>query len=513
MQQQWQQEKLQEKLNNLRGLNDDVKSIILKYAQYVSLCKNGAIKDIGDRNIMITCQDFYIDTKALINLLVEILGTKDVYYLTIREIRDSILFNKITNNVIIVDLQEQPPNFQFYLDNFKKKVNSHSEKTFIFVNNSLSKGDKTYIGESFGWHIEIAETTIKDRQKYILDKLKHNNIKVYKTCNFVSMLASKEFVTMNKELINIIIDCKLNGIKTINNKFLKQYRPILKDNENITGRPNTKMALEQLDELIALDDVKKQIHKILNYIKIANNHRDKLPMLHMVFKGPSGTGKTETARLVGQVLKENNILSKGTFTEVSRHDLIAGYVGQTALKTQAIIKKAKGGVLFIDEAYSLATKSEEDFGAECISTLIKGMEDYRQDLCVILAGYTDEMEKLLQINRGFSSRIAFKINFKNYTAKELYEIFKKMAKEDGYKLLENSKLILLEHFEKARNNEDFGNGRYARSLFEKVKFEQADRVLADNSNNVDAITKADILNAIKQVEFNTPQTKSRIGFL
>lgn len=458
---------------------------------------------------MITCCDFYIDTSKLIDLLIKILGTEDVYYLTMREVRDNTLFNRIHQNIIIVDLQEQPSNFQFYLDKFKNKVNSHLEKTFIFINNSLGKADKDYIAKSFCWHIEIAENSIKDKQKYILDKLKHNNIKVYQKCNFVQKLANNELAKIDNEILSIIVDCKINNTKTINNKYLKKNCP--KDNENITWKPDTKTALEQLDDLVGLYDIKKQIHKILNYTKATKN-RDKLPMLHMLFKGPSGSGKTEIARLVGQVLKENNILSKGTFTEVSRSDLIAGYVGQTALKTQAIIKKAKGGVLFIDEAYSLATKSEEDFGAECISTLIKGMEDYRQDLCVIFAGYEKEMKELLQSNSGFRSRIQFELTFKNYTAKELYQIFRKMVVNDGYKLSSAISPILLEHFEKARTNENFGNGRYVRSFFEKVKIEQADRVVTNNSNGVNIITKSDVLNVIQNLELDLPKEKNKIGF-
>lgn len=506
-----QQEKLVNELNDLQGLDDDAKATILKYAQYVSLSKNGEIKGIGNKNIIITCQDFYVDTEALINLLLEILGTKDVYYLTIKEIKDSLLFNKISSNVIIVDLQKQPSNFQFYLDNFKNKVNSHSDKTFIFVNNNLGKVDKDYIAESFSWRIEIVEESIKNKKKYILEKLKRNNIKVTKTCNLVSMLEDKELVTIDKDLINIIINCKLNGVKTINNGFLQQNL-LIEDTKKIMRKPNNKTALDQLNSLIGLDNVKEQINQIINYINI-NKKCKKLPMLHMVFKGPPGCGKTEVARLVGQVLKESNILSKGTFTEVSRSDLIAGYIGQTALKTQAVIEKARGGVLFIDEAYALTPASGNDFSSECISILIKGMEDYKQDLCVILAGYTDKMEELLQSNRGFKSRIQFELTFKDYTAETLCKIFEKMVKEDGYKLSNNIKPIILKNFEEARTNEDFGNGRYVRSFFEKIKFVQADRVVTNNSNGVNIITKSDVLNVIQHLELDIPKSKNRIGFL
>lgn len=224
-------------------------------------------------------------------------------------------------------------------------------------------------------------------------------------------------------------------------------------------------------------------------------------------------GKNEVAKFVGQIFKEENILPQGQFVEVSRADLVAPYIGQTAIKTQEVINRAKGGVLFIDEAYSLDPKeSDKDFGAECISTLIKAMEDYRNDLCVILAGYAEDMEHLLNANRGFKSRIQFRLKFNDYTADELYQILKKMVKDDGYKLSSNIKSVLLEHFEKVRKQDNFGNGRYVRSLFEKLKFEQADRCATDTTADVNTITKADVINVIEHLELNIPKEKNKIGF-
>ena len=163
--------------------------------------------------------------------------------------------------------------------------------------------------------------------------------------------------------------------------------------------------------------------------------------------------------------------------------------------------------------YALNPKNNgKDYGSECISTLIKAMEDYRDNLCVILAGYTEDMKQLLKTNRGFPSRIQFELQFPDYTSNELYQIFKKMVKAEGYKLLSNIRPILIEHFEKARQQENFGNGRYARSLFEKVKFEQADRIVLDTTADINNIKLCDVKNVLTRLEKQKPQEKIKIGF-
>lgn len=184
--------------------------------------------------------------------------------------------------------------------------------------------------------------------------------------------------------------------------------------------------------------------------------------------------------------------------------------GQTAIKTQNIVNKALGGVLFIDEAYSLL--STDSYSKECISTLIKAMEDHRDDLCVILAGYSQEMEELLKSNTGFESRIAFKLDFPNYVETELYQIFINMLKQEGFKLSRNCKQIVLNYFnDEIKNNRDnFSNGRLARNLFEKVKMEQANRIIKEKSNNLDLITTADLTAVVEQIR--TKPSKNTIGF-
>lgn len=183
--------------------------------------------------------------------------------------------------------------------------------------------------------------------------------------------------------------------------------------------------------------------------------------------------------------------------------------GQTALKTQKVINQAMGGVLFIDEAYSI--NSSDNYSSECISTLIKAMEDHRDNLCVILAGYPKDMEKLIEANKGFQSRIQFYIDFPDYSEEELFSIFNNMLEQEQFKLDKKCKNAILEYFSnEIRNNKDnFSNGRLARNLFEKVKFEQATRITEQNSKDYDLITTADVTAVIEKIK---SKPKTMMGF-
>ncbi len=203
------------------------------------------------------------------------------------------------------------------------------------------------------------------------------------------------------------------------------------------------------------------------------------------------------------------------FVEATRENLVAEYVGQTAIKTKKVVNSALGGVLFIDEAYSLANTFDEkrqDFGPECISTLIKEMEDNRGNLCVIFAGYKKEMENLINMNSGFKDRIQFYIDFPDYTETELYEIFEQMTETEKFILDKGCKKVIIDYFKNEIQNktETFSNGRLARNFFEKIKFEQASRVKKENSNNLDLITKSDIVKVSERIKTQT--TQKVIGF-
>ena len=243
--------------------------------------------------------------------------------------------------------------------------------------------------------------------------------------------------------------------------------------------------LIELDSFIGLAKVKNEIKSLINFqqIQIERNRYGYIndPINnHMVFYGSPGTGKTEIARLVGKILKSLGILSKGHFIEADRSSLIGGYIGQTAIKTNEVLQSALGGVLFIDEAYSLNTSSiSGDFGEECISTVLKFMEDNRNDFVLIVAGYENEMESFLAANPGFRSRFNTKLLFCDFSEKELLEILLKIANDKGYKIQEKSKTLLKNNLAKISEfkKPTFGNARSMRNLLEIAIKNQAIRLM------------------------------------
>lgn len=203
--------------------------------------------------------------------------------------------------------------------------------------------------------------------------------------------------------------------------------------------------------------------------------------LHMAFIGNPGTGKTSVARIIGRMYKKLGLLSKGYFVEVSRTDLIAGYQGQTALKVKKVIENALGGVLFIDEAYSITENSNSDsYGRECLTELTKALEDYRDDLVVIVAGYKKPMEQFFESNLGLKSRFNTFIYFDDYNSEQLFEIFDQICKNSDYIISAGLKDKILDYFSKQveLKNEGFANGRLARNLFDDMILNHAKRVIS-----------------------------------
>ena len=228
--------------------------------------------------------------------------------------------------------------------------------------------------------------------------------------------------------------------------------------------------------------------------------------LHMVFLGNPGTGKTTVARLMAGLYAAIGALSKGQLVEVDRSGLVAGYVGQTALKTQEVIQSALGGVLFIDEAYSLASGGENDFGREAIETLLKAMEDHRDDLVVIVAGYDGLMEKFIQSNPGLESRFNRYLHFDDYTLDEMLEIFKMQCRKSQYTLSPDAEQDVKDFiYDENADGVTFGNARGVRNLFEQILTAQANRLAKMESFTKDdlmTLTRDDVLHA-RGMEDNT----------
>ncbi len=266
------------------------------------------------------------------------------------------------------------------------------------------------------------------------------------------------------------------------------YLHIMEANDQFRSQDNDKRSLPELladlDRLIGLEGVKSKVNDLIAYQKVQllreqqGLHSQK-GTLHMAFTGNPGTGKTTVARIVGRVYKQIGLLSKGHFVEASRTDLIAGYQGQTALKVKKVIEQAKGGVLFIDEAYSITENDHSDsYGRECLTELTKALEDYRDDLVVIVAGYTEPMNHFFASNPGLKSRFNTFIEFPDYSSQELFTMFKNLCTSNDYVLSSDLAEMVSAALDEqvAKKNENFSNGRLVRNIYDDLVMNHARRV-------------------------------------
>ena len=263
--------------------------------------------------------------------------------------------------------------------------------------------------------------------------------------------------------------------------------------EEIPPKEKIEDLLAELDGYVGMDAIKEEVRSLINMVQVYKLRRENdLPTtdmsLHMVFSGNPGTGKTPVARIMARTYHSLDILSKGQLVEVDRSGLVAGYVGQTALKTQKVIEKAMGGVLFIDEAYALNGKSENDFGQEAIDTILKAMEDHRDDLVVIVAGYTELMDRFIHSNPGLESRFNRFLMFEDYTPEQMVAIFKMQCKKGCYVLAEGTEELVRDFISEESADDSFGNARGVRNLFEHILVAQNNRLA-----KMEQVTREDLM--------------------
>jgi SpoVK/Ycf46/Vps4 family AAA+-type ATPase len=297
----------------------------------------------------------------------------------------------------------------------------------------------------------------------------------------------------------------LGKLKTSSKSSLKNTKAHDTDQNDVEKHfEDIDVMLNELDKLIGLSAVKSEVKKLVSLARV-NTYRQKnklnsIPITcHLVFSGNPGTGKTTVARLIGNIYRCLGIIDKGHIVECDRSALVAGYTGQTAIKTSEKVNEALGGVLFVDEAYSLTQKDSDSFGGEAIDTILKAMEDHRSDLIVIVAGYKDEMAVFLESNPGLRSRFKNFLHFDDFASNELLDIFKLFCKSNKIKLLKDAEVKLKRKIDSMLSAEmrHFGNARAMRNLFEDALSNQAIRATSDNvieKHEVGEFTPDDIPN-------------------
>ena len=394
----------------------------------------------------------------------------DGSFINISNIKGLNLLDDKELNKVFLQIEE-------YLNNNDKKMmmicGSEDEVTNLFLGREKIKNNY------FKFVIKGINPDIQDIYNNIIDKVNiDDNLKV-----------------VLLDYITNTYNCDLDYSKYQDD--LIQYISFNKDIPKIEINKSTDEIFVELNELVGLDKVKKVLYDLVDVIKFKDKVGDDIKIkdmnLHMVFLGNPGTGKTTIARMVANILYNLGYIKENKLVEVSSKDLVAEYVGQTGPKTMSVIEKAMNGVLFIDEAYSLADKGDKSFNGEAIATLIQAMENYRDRLVVIFAGSTKEMQDFLDSNSGIVSRIGYTLEFDDYTTDELIEIFKGMVKKNGFNIKDDAINYLREIINNNRNTKNFGNARFVRNIYEKTVIKHASNTKDKKRSDIlRTITKNDI---------------------
>lgn len=449
----------------------------------------------GMNAIFVNCNNFFIpkigekDVPVLVDYLSARPRTKSEVYDTIRQKKGHSI-----NIIITRTIQEA--------ESIKKELLEDFGKVSIVNFPQYDEAELKEIGLQM-LNQKGIQLSNEDYEQLIAEN------KVLKDAKEVRLFVQElvEFAVQNKYDPSDKIELNLDG-------FIRQTECSVQNEEN---------AEKKLSELIGLEEVKIVLNQQLAYNQVsalrqAHGFSNEILNRHLVFSGNPGTGKTIVARLYTKILYNNKIIQENKLVEVGRADLVGEYVGQTAPKVKRAFDEATGGVLFIDEAYSLIPSSERDFGHEAISAIIQEMENRRDKVLVIFAGYEELMAKFIETNPGLSSRISREIKFLDYTIDQLIAILELMINKRHYKLTDDCKTVLHQHFSEVVNCRNFGNARYVRKLVDEIVFSQAQRVIEGDKNQLEddtflnQITLTDINKAIVAIEAKSSKSISLIGF-
>ena len=493
IQEQTSQEEMTSLINKINDLyiTDESKNLLKKIIEYMRKYNEKIETQYVPFRLIIN-----VNNKFLLDEITEILYESSKYYKYINntEKKEISFFNLESNYeyekygfILLNSLSGSNTQEENTIKKFIYELSEYldkNEKNITLISGNNEELDTFFLGRNdfktnyFDFEVKGINPDIQDIYNEVLEK---TNI-IDKQVELLDYITQ----TYNKDLD--YIDYKNDLIKYIS--FNKEI-PVLEKQKTIEE------VFASLNELVGLDKVKKVLYDLVDVISLKEKAGDELKIkdinLHMVFLGNPGTGKTTIARLISDILYNLKYIKENKLIEVSVKDLVAEYVGQTAPKTMSVIEKSMNGVLFIDEAYTLAAGKDNTYNQEAIATLIQAMENYRDKLVVIFAGYNKEMQAFLDSNSGITSRIGYTLQFEDYTTEELIKIFMGMATKAGFIVEDEAVKYLEEVINQNRNTQNFGNARFVRNIYEKTIIKHASNVKDKKQKKIlKTITKEDI---------------------
>jgi Holliday junction resolvasome RuvABC ATP-dependent DNA helicase subunit len=502
-QEEFNQEQLKEKVKDISEQIDDLyithesKDILKRIIAYMQRYRANVEKKYIPFNLCICSKEPEITTKIIqileeANIQLSYLkrGKKqEISLYKVEELKQiEEIYSEKSNIIVIKDFEEinnkEIKLKEAIMHEIEMHIKNTEEKDLTIIVSSKKEHIENLKDSLFVFEIDYEKPEVQEVYQEVLNNLQENSYiedQVQpKLIDYIAATYPKTDLTYSEyrdRLINKIL-------------FSKNDRITTKDIPDYEKEKTLDEIFKELNELVGLSKVKQVLNELVNLIELKEKSKGELNIkstnLHMVFLGNPGTGKTTVARLIAQILYNLKYIKQNKLIEVSSKDLVAEYVGQTGPKTMAIIEKAKGGVLFIDEAYTLASSSGtgNSYNEEAIATLIQEMENNRDNLVVIFAGYTREMQAFLNSNSGIVSRIGYTLEFEDYTEQELLEIFKLMLKKAGFKITEQALNKAEKLIREAKMCVNFGNARFVRNMYEKTVIKHASNTKGKKQKNI-----------------------------